>query len=302
MIPALRLFLTLVAAGIFSASCTAEQDLGNRAMLTSSGAASPDASPGMLDPDNLTHCQQVCLQFGPEECTRICLRACGGGYGSGDCESKLAGVEPVGIVCEGSLKNNVAFLTASSSSSSTCSFFSGGKYTGALPDGGWNQNKRIFVTTGSWSGTELRTAGGTGRGTTSADALCQREADGDARGGTWKAWLSDTRESAATHVVGDGPWYLADRSAIAFRNRAAWNIGPLFALGNGTVWTGSDMRGNRKEPNPGDGSSYCGEWSAAAIGGRQGIVGNAAIVKAQAWTDSAGAYCTEAHHLYCFEQ
>src|SRR5947207_2454473 len=51
--------------------------------------------------------------------------------------------------------------------------------------------KRVFVTSGTWTG-DLKTHGGGTDGLDGANKLCQGAATAAALGGTWVAWLSDS--------------------------------------------------------------------------------------------------------------
>jgi hypothetical protein len=64
-------------------------------------------------------------------------------------------------------------------------------------------HKRIAIAGGAGT----RPVGGNLGGLAGADAQCQESADINRLGGTWIAWLSDSKTDAIDRVTSDGPWY-----------------------------------------------------------------------------------------------
>jgi hypothetical protein len=111
-----------------------------------------------------------------------------------------------------------------------------------LPSPGSTGHKRVFVTSITYAG-----ALGSVR---AADAACQRQADEQALGGVFQAWLSDKTVNAYDRVASDGPWYTT-ADALAFGSKADLRGTPraelMDELGGypqaGGAWSGSDASG-----------------------------------------------------------
>jgi hypothetical protein len=139
-----------------------------------------------------------------------------------------------------------------------------------------------------------------------ADLFCNKAAS--QLGGTWRAWMSDSRTDAIDRVLGDGPWYRTD-GALAFDNRAAlaaWPDVPLSFDETGHaadtsydgVWTATGV-GGIGFTDTSLGAGNCSEWTdnESSHYGRLGDM----IMKDDAWTNEENADCSTQARVYCFE-
>jgi hypothetical protein len=160
--------------------------------------------------------------------------------------------------------------------------------------------KRVFVTSSS--------PGTTGAfGLANADSFCQSAATSTQLGGTWKAWLSNSSNAAASRLVhATVPYRLLDGSTIAANWTAlvsgsithAINITEAgVAIPGGTVlevWTGTTTTGTYS-------SATCNGWTDGSASGTAdvGVTSDTDF----GWTDKYLQYCNRTNlRLYCFEQ
>jgi hypothetical protein len=166
--------------------------------------------------------------------------------------------------------------------------------------------KRVFVTSGNWSG-DLQDEGGGTDGLSGADSLCNAAASNAGLGGSWVAWLSTqaTGPTAATRAVDRihdvSPWVLVDGVTVAvssFDQLASGALGASIdedetgAPSTNHVWTGTN--GDMTAGNE------CNDWtSSSPINiGLYGLASDADV----SWTEQSNYSCAASFSLYCFEQ
>jgi len=154
--------------------------------------------------------------------------------------------------------------------------------------------KRVFVTSLTFPG-QLG-------GVEGADGECNYLARTAEVGGTWKAWLSTSSQSAFDHVADESPWYLMDHRTLAFETRAQLRTGPFgvvskdehdagVPIDGAMVWTGTTASGDAS-------GASCDDWTSATGTGTAGALESPAV-----WSDaSVTSTCDAANRLYCFEQ
>lgn len=135
-----------------------------------------------------------------------------------------------------------------------CGSSGGGGGGSATPPGG-NSVKYIFVTSNPTPSNMGGLAG--------ADGICTTYAQAGGLTGTFKAFLSDSTQSAMTRLSNVGPWYLVGTNTIAANNLASLATTPATDIlidqngntltGGTTAWTGTTMGGG-----VGD---HCQNWS-----------------------------------------
>jgi hypothetical protein len=166
---------------------------------------------------------------------------------------------------------------------------------------------RVFVTSA------LQAQGGNLGGTTGADSTCNAAAAAAGLGGSWNAWLSDSRASARSRIYrASGAYTLVDGATVVASSYTALvsgtlahaidvsEKGALVADGNTEVWTGTDL-------TAGVIYGYCTQsgkdWSStAASNSGTPIVGHLDMTDAT-WTDAYYQTCDRTNvRLYCFER
>jgi hypothetical protein len=177
---------------------------------------------------------------------------------------------------------------------------------------------RVFVTKTRYFG-DLRTAGGGADGLEGADNLCTKAAtDANLGGGTtWKAWVSTTVKNAGERIVDRSPWYLVDKTTVAFQDFTGLTSPPLHRIdqnetgstsltGSGPlsnrVWTGTTNAGVLTPGN------NCNDWTDQSQG--KGTAGTYVESSGAAnWTryalqptESCNADGGKPWPIYCFEQ
>jgi hypothetical protein len=167
-------------------------------------------------------------------------------------------------------------------------------------------NARVFVTSAQQAN------GGDLGGTPGADATCASAATAAGLGGTWNAWLSDSRSPATSRVYhASGAYTLVDGTTVVAASYAALVSGTLAhaidftekgALvndGQTEVWTGFDLAGGL--------SGYCTQsgkdWaSMAASNTGTPMVGHLDATD-PTWTYAYLQTCDRTNvRLYCFER
>jgi hypothetical protein len=181
---------------------------------------------------------------------------------------------------------------------------------GGASDGG-ARAKRVFVTRGKWTG-DLKTAGHGASGIESANRLCQTAAA--ALGGSWIAWVSDSKSNVLDRIRDVGPWYRLDGVKV-FDDKAALTGTPLVPINvnesGGSIglvlpWTGTFGEGIK---DPGDLNINCADWTddtdvsldGGTLGGLCGTTGVQATV-GDHWTSNSFSTCASERNLFCFEQ
>lgn len=145
--------------------------------------------------------------------------------------------------------------------------------------------RRAFVTDG------LFTPGG---GRDAADARCQ--ADGDALGGTFKAFLATTTESARERFdpAANGPWVRLDGVVLSY-DLASFDaplaLSPSGAYVSDPVWFGAATPDAL-------GTSTCGDWTDPQP---TTVTGDPARSSMDAFAQQAGVSCGASQRLYCLE-
>lgn len=171
--------------------------------------------------------------------------------------------------------------------------------------------KKVFATSiigsGDFSSWE-KNGGKTGR--QAADNVCQTLAGeaGYENPDKFTAWLTDSNETAADWMQGEGPWARPDGVVVA-HNRAELLSGTLFSPISQTekgayirdaVWTGTQIDGRCPDCSP---EIQCNDWSSSSesLLGKRGHTNKTF----QNWTDGDEEWtqsCDQETRLYCFEQ
>lgn len=171
--------------------------------------------------------------------------------------------------------------------------------TDAGDGGGPSGPKRVFVTSGQFDGNLAKLGG--------PDSLCQEAATGAKLGGTWRAWISTTKQDAFDHIADVAPWYLLDGTTLVFASKAQLRSKPsaminrdelgnvydpeTTAAGDLVVRTGTSRGGTAGET--------CLDWTATFD--ESGTYGFLDML--DDWTNFADGNCdADNARLYCFEQ
>ena len=177
--------------------------------------------------------------------------------------------------------------------------------TSGTGGGGQSDFKRVFVTSGEYSG-DLRAAGAGTDGLDGADRICNSVAQGSGLPGSYTAWLSTSTVDAIDRIADVGPWYQVPSSETpikTFNNKSGLAGTPLIEIQyheNGgrvwgtetTVWTGT-ATGGRKT------ASTCRNFT-SQDSSEPGLLGR--TTSTIGWTSGPGAAsCQFSHHLYCFQ-
>lgn len=166
--------------------------------------------------------------------------------------------------------------------------------------------KRVFVSSQSYHG-DLRTLGGGATGLEGADNLCTQLANREHLGGTWKAYLTDSKTYAPSRMADVGPWYLLD-GRKAFHSLPGVQGNALAVLdineaGNsflspGRAWVGEHWTYGSETVD-----RTCGDWTRGSES--SGLVGEPLVADRWMGVQSSSAsisYCDKRAQLYCFEQ
>ena len=163
------------------------------------------------------------------------------------------------------------------------------------------RGNRVFVTKDLYTGNLGGLAG--------ADAKCQASANAANLGGTWKAWLSDSKTSASSRLIhGNAPYRLVNGIVIA-NNWDDLTDGSLInridkdQFGGSIdwpAWTGTTASGEIHS------RGNCNDWTATTAD-YTAAIGHHFYLDSQ-WTAYGYTWCrdsssfTDREHLYCFEQ
>ena len=199
--------------------------------------------------------------------------------------------------------------------------------TGTKKDAGAPVTKRVFVTSGKFTG-DFATQGGASDGLSGGDAVCNMAAQTAGLTGTWVAWLSTSETNAASRVDLTAIRVLVDGTTKIFDPAGSdglVSLNPLTMTENGDtlptsgdgdgfeVWTGTDGNGHYEtESTEGTSASTddaCKGWtssssSLAAVEGSLGAVASS-VVPDSNWTDGSPDgldTCDVGDRLYCFEK
>jgi len=152
---------------------------------------------------------------------------------------------------------------------------------------------RVFVSSVLYQGNLGGLAG--------ADAKCQSIADGRNLGGTWKAFLSDSSQSAVSRLTHPIYSYRLLSGALVAQDDAAFfstsHVRPIDLADDGNtfveeeVWTGSS--------GSGIGSGGCADWTST-----NGSFPSVGLTSSSdfAWANAYLNFCDRFGHLYCVEQ
>jgi hypothetical protein len=163
-----------------------------------------------------------------------------------------------------------------------------------IPDGSVTQNKRVFVTAAGYAGN----FGGIAAG----DTICNNSAVAAKLGGTWKAWLSDSKTNAIDRFDDVGPWYLLNGKKV-FNSKANLATSPIVPINvneHGAnldvykyVWTGTKVGGTGI-------NVCCKDWTDndTSNTGSAGDTGH----NDDRWTAATVDGCWHPFNLYCIEQ
>lgn len=160
--------------------------------------------------------------------------------------------------------------------------------------------KRVFVTSQRYNGYL--------GGLSGADLKCQQRADAANLGGTWKAWLSSSTQSATSRLTHfNGPYVLINGTTIANNwsdlidgtIASPINVTELNGLVSIPVWTNTDING---EIAPNNKTWHCSNWTTSSSS-RRGNTGETQSSNSR-WTTGISELCSQNNYvgLYCFEQ
>lgn len=175
--------------------------------------------------------------------------------------------------------------------------------------------KIIFVTENGGNG-NLKAwesaCSGRSTGLEAADCICQARAQRGKLSGTYKAWLSDSKTSAASRLTHADVPYVNRRGEVIANNWIDLIAGALqctdkmkytetgeYNSYNQLVWTGTDKSGNIHSMN-----KHCSDWTsgAAAVGGMCGAIYVVPSNFGGCWTEWGWRDCDDINYLYCVEQ
>ncbi len=160
--------------------------------------------------------------------------------------------------------------------------------------------KRVFVTSQRYNGYL--------GGLSGADLKCQQRADAANLGGTWKAWLSSSTQSAASRLTHfNGPYVLINGTIIANNwsdlidgtLASPINVTEINGLASIPVWTNTGARGEIATNNT---TWHCSNWTTSSSS-RRGNTGETQSSNTR-WTTGISELCSQNNYvgLYCFEQ
>ncbi len=182
---------------------------------------------------------------------------------------------------------------------------SSGGGSGSTGGGTAGGMRRVFVTSGAYTG-DLKTSGGGTDGLDGADKICNAAAKGAGLPGTFKAWLSTETTNAIDRMADGAPWFTEDDKGVrttAFINKTNMQTVPLTPLrltelGKETraihIWTGTGDIGLK-----GDTCNGFTNASASTSPPAQGTVGVGWLNR---WGASWSEDCYTLHPFFCFEQ
>jgi hypothetical protein len=154
--------------------------------------------------------------------------------------------------------------------------------------------KRVFLTSTLYDG-KLG-------GLSGADLKCQLKADSLNLGGSFKAWLSDSKTAASSRLTNwNGPYKTMDGIEIAENwtdltdgvLKAPINIDEFGYKISWDAWTNTDEKGESL------GSEDCIGWTSNIS--YIGKVGSSSFVDLR-WTNNSSSTCNYTRRLYCLEQ
>ncbi len=164
----------------------------------------------------------------------------------------------------------------------------------ALPKVSFEGAKRAFLTSVVYDGNL--------GGLKGADNKCQLRADSLNMGGTWKAWLSDEKTSAASRLNHfNGPFKMMDGTVVADNwndlvdgvLKSPINIDEYGYSAAWSVWT------NTKPDGTVSSNEACLNWTSnISYLGRVGTTS----YQDQRWTSYSSSTCNYTRRLYCLEQ
>lgn len=159
------------------------------------------------------------------------------------------------------------------------------------------ESNRVFVSS--------QTVNGNLGGVLGADQKCQQFATDANLGGNWKAWISDSNQSASDRLFhSTEPYVLSFDQTLIANNWDDLTDGSIqnqfnktqtgTNLGGKSVWTGTNANGASN-------ANTCQNWTSSnstVSTGRRGKTDQTT----QQWTTENNAGCAAQNHLYCIEQ
>jgi len=159
--------------------------------------------------------------------------------------------------------------------------------------------KTVFVTNASVLGNF--------GGLSTADALCQQEADAAGLTGTYKAWLSSSTQSPTSRMTKSLDGYVLPDGTLIANDWGDLTDGtiqnPINRFADGTlygadsVWTGTQADGSNIGNDP---LWYCEDWTNQYADDSTGF--GATNYTNAYWTEESAMYCDITARFYCFEQ
>ena len=161
---------------------------------------------------------------------------------------------------------------------------------------------RVFITSSAHNGNLGGLAG--------ADAMCQKRAKAAGLPGSYKAWLSDTKETPRSRFMkSNGPYRLVDGTKIASnwddlitkKANGDYLAAPINLTETGITIAQTEFAWSNTQPDGHvlQGSTYhCSNWDAVA---GNGIIGTPQLTQ-QFWSAFSFTPCTDDGHLFCFQQ
>lgn len=171
-----------------------------------------------------------------------------------------------------------------------------------------DRTKVIFVTSGSWTGNLGGLAG--------ADAKCQAQSEGELSAvpvGTYKAWLSDSGNSAASRISNANNMFERPDGAIIAYSWADFTDGSLENPINvdengytvsGYVHTNTYANGSAVAGSNGSNFDNCTNFTYGEFFGdsKLGNIGSTSSSWSYEVISDSTMWCNELHHLYCIQQ
>lgn len=167
-------------------------------------------------------------------------------------------------------------------------------------DGVASNEHRIFVSSGTYTGSEVN-------GINGADSICESLAEDAGLERDYQAIISTTGSAANDRLSFSGAIYLISGSTIknlvASSGSSLWGSEDANLLNrvdrdengdsvSGSVWTGTDSEGGSQPSNT------CDEWTSTA---NDGWVGSTDNFNSQ-WLEDTPESCTSSYHIYCVSQ
>lgn len=159
---------------------------------------------------------------------------------------------------------------------------------------------RVFLTSKTYNGNL--------GGITGADSKCQETAQAENLGGTWKAWISDSKTPASSRLIHSNYKYVLLNGAVVANNWQDLTDGSIqnpititergdSPLYQSCVWTSTKTDGSNFEPV--SNITLCSNYSESDS--NYSVCGHNGSIDGQ-WTNWSTDMCNQYHPLYCIEQ